>query len=67
MKIDGLTLVGLTMVFGGIDWLFEIIPHEKGSKAYCVEPGCTYLGISFFILGIIIVSYKVYQWKQNEE
>jgi len=66
MKIESLLLIGLTMIFGGIDWLFGLISHPKASKAYCVEPGCTYLGIVFLTIGLSIVVYKIYKWQKEK-
>ncbi|MDY0403966.1 hypothetical protein [Sulfurovum sp.] len=67
MKIDNLLLTGLTMLVGGIIWYFRIISHPKGSKSYCVEPGCTYLGIIFITIGISIIGYKIYKWQTEKK
>lgn len=62
MKIDKFFLIGITMILGGLDHIFSLIPHSKGSKSYCVEPGCMYIGIILLIIGILIITYKIFKW-----
>jgi hypothetical protein len=57
---DKIFWIGFTMILGGVDRVFQVIPHKKGSKAYCTEPECTYVGSFILILGILIVTYKVW-------
>lgn len=69
MKIDKLFLVGLSLITGGIIWLlnyYEITSPSRGSKFYCVEFECLFLGIVFLMIGLSIVGYKIYKG-QNEK
>lgn len=70
MKIDNLFLVGLSLITGGIIWFldfFEITSHSKGSKSYCVEFECLFLGIVFLMIGLSIVGYKIYKWQKEKK
>jgi Na+/H+ antiporter NhaD/arsenite permease-like protein len=70
MKIDKLFSIGLALITGAIIWFLEfieIISPSKGSKFYCVEFECLFLGIVFLIIGLSILGYKVYKWQAEKK
>jgi hypothetical protein len=61
MKFNKLILVGITMILGGLENIFRIIPYETGAKNACrLGDDCLYQGSFVIILGLalLIVQYR---------
>ena len=58
IKFDKITITSLMLIIIGIDWFFGLLSHPDGSKYSCGSTvGCKYMGILFFLAGVIIFVY----------
>ena len=59
IKYDKIRIASLMLMVIGIDWFFGILSHPSGSKYDCgSNGGCRYMGILFFLVGIVIFIYR---------
>ena len=52
-------LTGILFILQGIDLLFHLTDHPKGSKLYFNGNGSIYFGLFFILLGIFFIFNRV--------
>ena len=62
MKVNKFVWVAITMILGGLENIFRIIPYETGGKNACrLGDECLYIGSLVIIVGIFILSIQYHK------
>ena len=56
--------IGIGLILGGLEFILGTT-HNKGSKFYCVDSECNYMGGFFLIVGLIMVLSQIKKKKED--